>query len=41
MFSDNLVIAIWQQLVPHLPEGVVLHCLKLYETPQDLCGILW
>ncbi len=32
--SENLVIGIWQQLVPHLPEGVVLHCLKLYETPK-------
>ncbi|MEO6229004.1 MAG: 6-carboxytetrahydropterin synthase [Ferruginibacter sp.] len=32
--SENLVIGIWQQLVPHLPEGVALHCLKLYETPK-------
>jgi 6-pyruvoyltetrahydropterin/6-carboxytetrahydropterin synthase len=31
---ENLVIAIWQQLTPHLPAGVVLHCLKLYETPR-------
>lgn len=32
--SENLVIAIWQQLVPHLPQTVQLHCLKLYETPR-------
>ena len=31
---ENLVIAIWQQLAPNLPEGVQLHCLKLYETPR-------
>lgn len=31
---ENLVIGIWQQLEPHLPEGVVLHRLKLYETPR-------
>jgi 6-pyruvoyltetrahydropterin/6-carboxytetrahydropterin synthase len=32
--TENLVIAIWQQLQPHLPENVQLHCLKLYETPR-------
>ncbi|MBI3884062.1 MAG: 6-carboxytetrahydropterin synthase [Sphingobacteriales bacterium] len=32
--SENLTIGIWNELVPHLPEGVVLHCLKLYETPR-------
>lgn len=32
--TENLAIAIWQQLVPHLPEGVQLHCVKLYETPR-------
>ena len=31
---ENLVIAIWEQLVPHLPEGVQLYCLKLYETAR-------
>ena len=31
---ENLVIGIWNQLQPHLPEGVQLHCLKLYETPR-------
>jgi 6-pyruvoyltetrahydropterin/6-carboxytetrahydropterin synthase len=31
---ENLVMAIWQELVPHLPEKVKLHSLKLYETPR-------
>ncbi|MEP7107103.1 MAG: 6-carboxytetrahydropterin synthase [Ferruginibacter sp.] len=31
---ENLVIAIWAQLTPHLPQSVQLHCLKLYETPR-------
>ena len=31
---ENLVIGIWDQLHPHLPEEVQLHCLKLYETPR-------
>ena len=31
---ENLVIAIWQQLAPRLPEEINLHCLKLYETPR-------
>lgn len=32
--TENLAIAIWQQLVPHLPAGVQLHAIKLYETPR-------
>ena len=32
--TENLVIAIWQQLKPHIPAGVQLHCIKLYETPR-------
>lgn len=32
--TENLVVAIWQQLVPHLPPEVQLHCIKLYETPR-------
>jgi 6-pyruvoyltetrahydropterin/6-carboxytetrahydropterin synthase len=32
--TENLAIAIWQQLQPQLPAGVVLHCIKLYETPR-------
>ena len=31
---ENLVIAIWSQLKPHLPAEVQLHSLKLYETPK-------
>ena len=32
--TENLVIGIWGQLQPHFPEGVQLHCIKLYETPR-------
>jgi len=32
--TENLVLGIWQQLIPHLPEMVQLHCIKLYETPR-------
>jgi 6-pyruvoyltetrahydropterin/6-carboxytetrahydropterin synthase len=32
--TENLAIAIWQQLKPHLPESLQLHCIKLYETPR-------
>lgn len=32
--SENLVIGIWNQLRPHLPDSVQLHCIKLYETPR-------
>lgn len=32
--TENLAIAIWGQIVPHLPENVALHCVKLYETPR-------
>ena len=32
--TENLAIAIWQQLAPHLPQQVHLHCIKLYETPR-------
>jgi 6-pyruvoyltetrahydropterin/6-carboxytetrahydropterin synthase len=31
---ENLVMGIWDQLVPNLPAGVQLHCLKLSETPR-------
>ena len=31
---ENLVIAIWQQLAPNLPGNILLHSLKLYETPR-------
>ncbi len=32
--SENLAIEIWNQLNPHLPSDVKLHCVKLYETPR-------
>ncbi len=32
--TENLAIAIWEQLVPHLPGSLELHCIKLYETPR-------
>ena len=32
--TENLVMAIWKQLEPHIPKAVALHCIKLYETPR-------
>ena len=32
--TENLATAIWHQLIDHLPAGVLLHCIKLYETPR-------
>ena len=32
--TENLAIAIWNELAPVLPEGVQLHCIKLFETPR-------
>ena len=32
--TENLAIAIWQQLDPRLPKEARLHCVKLYETPR-------
>ena len=32
--TENITKAIWQQLVPYLPQSVQLHCIKLYETPR-------
>ncbi len=32
--TENLAIAIWDELVKHLPAGLQLHCIKLYETPR-------
>lgn len=32
--TENLAIGIWNELKPHLPEAVILHCVKLYETPR-------
>ena len=32
--TENLAIGIWNQLIPHLPPPVKLHCIRLYETPR-------
>lgn len=32
--TENLALAIWEQILPHLPYNVKLHCVKLYETPS-------
>jgi 6-pyruvoyltetrahydropterin/6-carboxytetrahydropterin synthase len=32
--TENLAMAIWEQIVPRLPINVKLHCVKLYETPR-------
>jgi 6-pyruvoyltetrahydropterin/6-carboxytetrahydropterin synthase len=32
--TENLAIAIWNELTPNLPAGVQLHSIKLYETPR-------
>ena len=32
--TEILAMAIWDQIVPHLPTNVKLHCVKLYETPR-------
>jgi 6-pyruvoyltetrahydropterin/6-carboxytetrahydropterin synthase len=32
--TENLAIEIWKQLLPHLPKGVQMHSIKLYETPR-------
>lgn len=32
--TENLAIGIWNQLQPHLPGHIALHCIKLYETPR-------
>ena len=32
--TENLAVAIWNELKPHLPTDVQLHSIKLYETPR-------
>jgi len=32
--TENLAMGIWNQLFPHLPSNVKLHCIKLYETAR-------
>jgi 6-pyruvoyltetrahydropterin/6-carboxytetrahydropterin synthase len=31
---ENLVYGIWHELLPHMPMGVSLHCIRLVETPR-------
>jgi 6-pyruvoyltetrahydropterin/6-carboxytetrahydropterin synthase len=31
---ENLVVGIWEQLKPQIPEGATLHALKLFETDK-------
>jgi 6-pyruvoyltetrahydropterin/6-carboxytetrahydropterin synthase len=31
---ENLIIGIWNELIPHLPATIRLHALRLYETPK-------
>lgn len=33
--TENLVIAFWQQIEPHIPVPAQLHCVRLYETPRN------
>jgi 6-pyruvoyltetrahydropterin/6-carboxytetrahydropterin synthase len=33
--TENLVIAFWNQIAPHLPTAAKLHCVRLYETPRN------
>ena len=33
--TENLVVAIWHRLLPHLPEGVAMKRLRLRETPRN------
>lgn len=32
--AENLVIGIWNELLPHLPGDVALYSIKLFETPR-------
>jgi len=33
--TENLVIAFWQQIAPHIKAPAVLHAVRLYETPRN------
>ncbi|MFB1003515.1 MAG: 6-carboxytetrahydropterin synthase [Bacteroidia bacterium] len=32
---ENIVMKIWEQILPELPADVQLHCIKLYETENQ------
>jgi 6-pyruvoyltetrahydropterin/6-carboxytetrahydropterin synthase len=33
--TENLVIAFWREIAPHLPPAAKLHRVRLYETPRN------
>ncbi len=33
--TENLVIAFWQEIEPHLPKAAKLHRVRLFETPRN------
>ena len=33
--TENLVIAFWAQIEPHIPAPATLHAVRLYETPRN------
>jgi 6-pyruvoyltetrahydropterin/6-carboxytetrahydropterin synthase len=33
--TENLAIAFWEEIAPHLPAGAVLRRVRLYETPRN------
>lgn len=33
--TENLVVAIWDRLVGHMPKGITLHRIVLWETPRN------
>ena len=33
--TENLVIAFWNEITPHVPPPAKLHCVRLYETPRN------
>jgi 6-pyruvoyltetrahydropterin/6-carboxytetrahydropterin synthase len=33
--TENLVIAFWHEIAPHIPMPARLHCVRLYETPRN------
>jgi 6-pyruvoyltetrahydropterin/6-carboxytetrahydropterin synthase len=39
--TENLVIAFWHEIAPHIPSPGALHAVRLYETPRNFaeyCG---
>ncbi len=38
--TENLVIAFWQQIAPHIKAPSTLHGVRLYETPRNFAEYL-